>query len=232
MSQAGRDRELPAFGTITAIRRQQSHPDRVNVFLDDQYAFAVTRDQAIDAGLSIGHSLTADEVAALRAGDLVSKAIESALRLLVVRPRSEHELRDRLKRKEFDPETIDLAMERVRGWGYLDDAEFARRWVDYRIQHRPRGERLLKQELRAKGVDRDTIDEVLDEADIDADGAAIAFAEKAVERMRGLDEPVAKRRLTGQLARRGYGWDAISAALKVFGESNEPDDDAIDTLEG
>ncbi|MEZ4495592.1 MAG: hypothetical protein R2845_02155 [Thermomicrobiales bacterium] len=114
-----RDRELPAFGTITAIRQQQSHPDRVNVFLDGEYAFAVTREQALSAGLSIGRELSVDEVASLRAGDMVSKAIEAALRLLVVRPRSEHELRDRLKRKNYEPETIALALERVRGWEFL-----------------------------------------------------------------------------------------------------------------
>lgn len=230
MNRGDRDRPSPASGTITAIRRQQKNPERVNIFLDNTYAFAATREQAIDASLIIGRELSVDEVATLRAGDQVSKAVESALRLLVVRPRSEHELRDRLKRKEFDSETIDLALERVRNWGYLDDAEFARRWVDNRIQHRPRGERMLKQELRAKGVDRATIDDVLEEADIDEVGAAVAFAEKAAERMRNLDPQVARRRLSGQLSRRGYGWDAISAALKLIDgplEEPDPDDDDL-----
>lgn len=218
------DRELPQFGKISAIRQQQSHPDRVNVFLDGEYGFAVTREQALSFGLSIGRELSVEEVAQLRAGDTVSKAIEAALRLLVVRPRSEHELRDRLKRKQFEPETIDLAMERVRGWGYLDDADFARRWVESRVLHRPRGERMLKQELRAKGIDSDTISEVIEEADLDDVGAAIAVAEKIAPRLRSLDPQVARRRLTGQLARRGFSYDAISKAIKAT-LLTEPDSD-------
>jgi regulatory protein len=219
---AGQDRELPQFGTITAIRQQQRHPDRVNVFLDGHYGFAVTREQALAFGLTIGRELSVDEVARLRAGDMVSKAIEAALRLLVVRPRSEHELRDRLKRKDYDPETIDLALDRVRGWGYLDDADFARRWVENRVQHRPRGERMLKQELRVKGIDPETINEVIEEAEIDEVAAAIAVAEKAASRLRGLDPQVARRRLTGQLARRGFGYDAIRQALKqVLDEADD-----------
>ncbi len=227
-----RDRVLPAFGTITAIRQQQSHPDRVNVFLDGEYAFAVTREQALSAGLSIGRELSVDEVASLRAGDMVSKAIEAALRLLVVRPRSEHELRDRLKRKNYEPETIALALERVRGWGYLDDADFARRWVENRVQHRPRGERLLKQELRAKGVDNDTIAEVLEDANIDEVAAAVELARKSARRLSGLDPQVARRRLTGQLARRGFGWQAIEQAwLDVKETLNAGDDDPDDEVD-
>ncbi|MCC6703742.1 MAG: RecX family transcriptional regulator [Thermomicrobiales bacterium] len=218
----GDARELPAFGTISAIRQQARNPERVNVFLDGQYAFAVTREEAIGAGLKIGRDLTIDEVARLRAGDLVSKAIESALRLLGVRPRSERELRDRLKRKEFDPETIDLALERVRGWGYLDDAEFARRWVENRLQHRPRGERLIKQELRVKGVDAATIDDVIEESSIDEHAAAMAVAEKAARRLQGLEPEVARRRLIGQLARRGFPYAVISPVVKqVLGEGEE-----------
>lgn len=218
----GDARELPTFGAISAIRQQARNPERVNVFLDGQYAFAVTREEAIGAGLKIGRELTVDEVARLRAGDLVSKAIESALRLLGVRPRSERELRDRLRRKEFDPETIDLALDRVRGWGYLDDAEFARRWVENRVQHRPRGERLIKQELRAKGVDAATIDEVIEESEIDERAAALAVAEKAARRLQGLEPEVARRRLIGQLARRGFPFTVITPVVKqVLGEGEE-----------
>jgi regulatory protein len=220
------DRELPQFGTISAIRQQQSHPDRVNVFLDGEYGFAVTREQALSFGLSIGRELSVEEVAQLRAGDAVSKAIEAALRLLVVRPRSEHELRDRLKRKQYEPETIDLALERVRGRGYLDDADFARRWVENRVQHRPRGERMLKQELRVKGIDPETIAEVIEEADIDEVASAVVVAEKAARRLRGLDPQVARRRLMGTLARRGFGYDVIRVAVdRVLGEGDGGDED-------
>jgi regulatory protein len=81
---------------------------------------------------------------------------------------------------------------------------------------------MLKQELRVKGIDPETINEVIEEAEIDEVAAAIAVAEKAASRLRGLDPQVARRRLTGQLARRGFGYDAIRQALKqVLDEADD-----------
>ncbi len=216
------DLNAPVNGTITAIKAQERHPERVNVFLDGVYAFAVTREEALTHGLKIGRELSVDEVGTLRARDVVSKATEAALRLLAVRPRSEKELRDRLKQKAYEPETIDAVMERVRDWGYLDDADFAQRWVANRIEHRPRGRRMLEQELRQKGIDRDTISETLDDADLDETAAAIELAEKSANRLRSLDPDVARRRLTGQLARRGFPYPAIKAAIdQVLGKRED-----------
>jgi regulatory protein len=212
-------------GTITAIEQQQRNPERVNVFLDGEFAFALSRDDAIMQGVRIGRELTVDEVGEFRAQDLVGKATEAALRLLVVRARAEQELRDRLKRKGYEPDTIDLAIERVRNWGYLDDADFARRWVDNRMEHRPRGKRMLEMELRQKGVDRETIETTIEETEIDEVAAATELARKAAAKMRGLDPETAKRRITGQLARRGFDYGTIRAALAdALGATDEDAD--------
>jgi regulatory protein len=205
---------LPAQGRITDIQQQQRNPERVNVFLDGAFAFAISREDAMMHGLRIGRELTVDEVGEFRAHDLVSKATESALRLLAVRPRAEQELRDRLKRKEYEPATIDLAIERVRNWGYLDDADFARRWVDNRLEYRPRSKRMLELELRQKGVDRETIETTMEETDIDEVAAATELARKAFAKMSGLDPVAARRRITGQLARRGFDYGTIRSALE------------------
>lgn len=217
-------RNLPASGVVTAIEQQQRNLERVNVFLDGEFAFAIVRDEAIAQGLRIGRELSVDEVGAFRAQDFVSKATESALRLLGVRPRAEHELRDRLKRKGYEPATIDLALERVRNWGYLDDADFARRWVDNRLEYRPRSKRMLEMELRQKGVDRETISSTIEETDIDEVASATELARKAVAKMSSLDPVVARRRITGQLARRGFNYGTIKVALERAIEETSNDE--------
>lgn len=212
---------LPVSGTITAIEQQQRNPERINVFLDGEFAFALSHDEAIVHGVRVGRELTVDEVGEFRAQDLVGKATESALRLLVVRARAEQELRDRLKRKGYEPDTIDLAIERVRNWGYLDDADFARRWVDNRLEHRPRSKRMLEMELRQKGVDRETIETTIEETEIDEVAAATDLARKAAAKMSGLDPETAKRRISGQLARRGFDYGTIRSALaRALGETD------------
>lgn len=222
-------RSLPSSGRITAINGQDRNPERVNVFLDGEFAFAMTGGEVVSQGLRIGRELSVDEVGAFRAQDFVSKATESALRLLGVRPRAEHELRDRLKRKGFEPATIDLAIERVQNWGYLDDADFARRWVDNRLEFRPRSKRMLELELPQKGVDRETISTTIEQTDIDEVASATELARKAVAKMSSLDPVVARRRISGQLARRGFDYGTIKAALeRALGEAEDEDPDIPD----
>lgn len=216
------ERSLPTSGTISAIKGQQRNPERVNIYLDGVFAFAMTREDALLQGVRIGRELSLDEIAEFRARDTVSKAVEAALRLLTVRPRTEKELRDRLRHKGYEPSAIDDAIERIEGWGYLDDAAFARLWVANRVEHRPRGKRMLTQELREKGVDRETIAETIDEAEIDEVAAAVAVAEKSARKMSSLDPIVVRRRLMGQLARRGFDYSTIKTALdRVLGEHED-----------
>ena len=219
---------LPMSGTITAISSQQRDPERVNIFLDGVYALALTREAAAQRDVLVGRELSVDEVGVLRALDDVSKVTEAAIRLLTVRARAVGELRTSLRGKGYDAATIDAAIGRLRGWGYLDDADFARAWVANRDAHRPRGSRLLAQELGRKGIDRETIAGALDEAGHDESAAAIAAARKQVSRLRGLEPDVARRRLAGHLARRGFAWPAVSVALAVALPGAGVDEEILD----
>ena len=91
---------------------------------------------------------------------------------------------------------------------------------------------MLTQELRQKGVDRETIAETIDEAEIDEVAAAVAVAENSARKMSSLDPLVARRRLMGQLARRGFDYGTIKTALdRVLGEhEDEVDPDHDESL--
>ena len=144
---------------------------------------------------------------------------------LSYRPRSEKEVRDRLRRGGYEQDAIEHAIARLHEWRYLDDADFARRWVENRTAHRPRGKRLLQQELRHKGIDSETARDAIDDVDLDETGAAEVLARRRLPSYAG-DEPVAiRRRLGAYLARRGYGYDVIRVALdRALGETEDVDD--------
>jgi regulatory protein len=133
---------------ITAIEPQQRDPERVSVFLNGAFAFGLPALVAVQESLRVGDELSEDQIARLRALDEQAKAVNAAMNLLARRPRSEREIRDRLKRKGYPPETIDAAVAKLEGWRYLDDEAFARFWVENREANKPRGRRLLEQELR------------------------------------------------------------------------------------
>ncbi len=211
-----------APGTVTAIKPQVRDPERINVFIDEQFAFGMGSQISLDMGLHVGEQLDAGRIAALQAAEDLGKATNAALNLLAMRPRSIREIRDRLREKAYGPEAIDAAIEKLEGWNYVDDADFARFWVENRVTHRPRGKRLLAQELWQKGIDRETAEEAIDESDLDEHEAALAIARSKMRSYAGLERAVVYRRLGGLLGRRGFGYDVVKPVLdEVLGNLEE-----------
>ena len=213
-------------GRITDLAPQARDPERVSIFLDGAFAFGLPREVALREGLAIGDELDPERVSALLAMDEVARATSAALAFLAHRPRSEREVRDRLRQKGYAPAAIDEAVAKLEGWHYLDDAEFARFWVENRGANQPRGHRLLEQELRRKGVEREIVRETIAAADLDESGTAVELARTKLRSYAGQEPAVVRRRLGGYLARRGYDYEVVRAALdRVLGETDDASDD-------
>jgi len=201
---------MPA-GKITALRAQAKDPQRVNVFVDGEFAIGVSLTTITKTGLHVGKQLSAEEFARLEQTESGDKAYLAALRFLEARPRSIAEVRTRLGRKDFAPEAIDAAIARLAELELLDDAAFARYWVENRQAYRPRGAGALRDELRRKGVDANVTAEVLDDA-LTSDEAAGAggLARGALHKYAGSqDRNAFPRRMGSYLQRRGYTFEVI-----------------------
>jgi len=205
------DMHEPPAGSVTAIEPQERRGGkRCNVYLDGRYAFSLTTELAVQE-LRVGQPITPERHAELVIKDQQARALDAALFFLGPRPRSEREIRDRLARGDYDPQVVDRVVERLRELRLIDDAAFAAYWVEQRATHRPRGSRLLKQELRQKGVSQDVVTEALPEDD-DPDGAYRAAQRKAVS-LRSFDERTFKQRLGGFLQRRGYDYETTRSVV-------------------
>lgn len=192
---------------VTAIEEQQRRR-RFNVFVDGEFALALEPETIAAAGLRIGMPVTAAVLAELLAADLRKRALYMALQLLSYRPRAEREIRTRLQRRGLPSDVIDVTVAKLRDYGYVDDAAFARAWVESREAGSPRGQRLLRNELRGKGIAVEVAAEAT--AGVAEDEAARRAAAKKARTLRGLDYPQFRTRLGGYLARRGFGYDVIS----------------------
>jgi regulatory protein len=198
-------------GRITSLQFQKRTADRVNVYLDGKYAFALPALEA--ARLKVGQQLTDADVARLQQLDLAAKAYDRAVQYLSVRPRSTAEVRRRLHEAKIDDDAIEAAIARLAEQGYLNDAEFARYWVENRQQFSPRGEQALRQELRRAGVDNESIEESL--AGLDTGEAAYTAARPKANRMQALaqEDPAAfKQKIGSFLLRRGFSYEVTREA--------------------
>ncbi len=191
------------MATITSVTRW-TRQRRADVALDDGSAFSLSLDVIADRGVAEGGSLTAAERQALEDEDQRRGAIQSALRLVAAHPRSEQDLRQRLRRRKWSPTAANAAVARMRELGYLDDSAFARFFVEGRQASTPRSRRFLQYELARHGVDKETVVEATD--GVSDEEAAYDAAQRRLRVLQGLDYQTFQRRLGTFLSSRGFGY--------------------------
>jgi regulatory protein len=196
---------------ITALKVQKHNKERVNVFLDGEYAFAVNL--MVAARLKPGQRLTPAQIVELKEEGTLDLAYQQALHYLSLRPRSESEMIAYLQGKEYAEDVVAAVMGRLKVQGDVDDDAFARFWVDNRTRFRPRGARALRYELRQKGLETATIDEALEEQDEAA--AAWAAIEGRLDRWQALPRDEFDKKLMGYLARRGFDFGVCRRATEA-----------------
>ncbi len=197
---------------VTAIRAGRRRGKRVNVFLDGKFAFSLEAEVALKENLQVGQELSGDEIEALTGADLFQRCLNAAFRYLSYRPRSEAELRERLKRRGFEADSVEATLVRLREQGLVDDLAFAEFWKDNRESFRPRSRWLTALELRQKGVANDIIDQVV--ADVDDEDNAYRAAQSRANHLPDSDYQGFRHRLGGYLKRRGFGYSVITHTVE------------------
>ena len=215
---------------ITALKAQLRDKNRVNVFVDGSYRFSLEIAQVIDLGIKTNNEYTEEELLQLEIESQYGKVYARALEYVFVRPRSQRELRDYLRRKMLDkrdqhgnirrgisPELADRVFDRLVDKGHLNDTKFATFWIENRNLRKGISERKLRAELMAKGVASQVIDEVMRSSERD-EGADIQSVIK-----RKINKYAEDRKLIEYLARQGFSYDVIVEGLRVYRESEESD---------
>ena len=215
---------------ITALKAQVRDKNRVNVFVDGSYRFSLEIAQVIDLGIKTNNEYTEEELLQLEIESQYGKVYARALEYVFVRPRSQRELRDYLRRKMLDkrdqhgnirrgisPELADRVFDRLVDKGHLNDTKFATFWIENRNLRKGISERKLRAELMAKGVASQVIDEVMRSSERD-EGADIQSVIK-----RKINKYAEDRKLIEYLARQGFSYDVIVEGLRVYRESEESD---------
>jgi regulatory protein len=195
---------------ISAITAQKRNKERVNIYLDGEFAFGLAR--ILAAWLWVGQELSDEKIAELTAQDAREAVYSQAIKLLNYRDRTEAEMRRSLKNDDVPEEVIDEVLERLRRAGLINDENFAQNWIENRNEFRPRSRRALTYELKARGVDREAVEHALEQ--INDDELAYQAALKQSRKYSGLPWPEFRQKMYAFLARRGFSYETSVPVVK------------------
>jgi regulatory protein len=211
---------------ITRIENQKKRPGRKSIFADGVFLVGVGTDTLIRFGLRTGDEITPEILRRLERAEELLAARTAALRYLAVRPRTEREIQDALREKEFSDAVAAETIGALKEARLLDDAVFARSFIRNALTLKPTGRVLLRRKLLLLGVERTLADEALEEilAGVsqgdEADRAASAFIRRKSSLMKK-DGAKLRHQLTAFLMRRGYTWDIVEGTVKKSLKGNQ-----------
>ncbi len=148
--------------------------------------------------------------------EVFEKYYTIAVKLLSFRPRSEKEIRDKLLQKKAPLEVIDAIIKLLKEQKFINDEDFVNWWREQRTRFRPKSDRVIKQELRRKGIEKELIEKIFEQEEStmysDLDKAKI-LVKKQLNKISKFPLDEQYKKLVNYLARRGFDWDTIKAAI-------------------
>lgn len=194
---------------ITDIKQQVKSPERYSIFVEGKFSFGLSEPALMASTLKIGKEITTEELVELKDTARSDKAYGQALGLIVRRKRSEWEIRDYLKRKEYEPELIEMLVERLYESRWLDDAAFAQMWVENRRLLKSTSARRIAQELKAKRVSDEVISHALAQDETDESEVLRDLVGRKQRQTRYQDP----QKLMAYLIRQGYNYADVKQAI-------------------
>ncbi len=183
---------------ITRLAYQKKDPNRVNVYVDGKFAVGLDVNDVVKLGLYQNQEISTEKLGEIIGESEFGKKLNAALNFLSFRPRSEFEIRQFFRRKKMTD--IEEVIAKLKTLGQINDAAFARWFVDQRQTFRPKGKRAIAMELRRLGI----------KTEIQSDVSEESLARKALGKYHGDKTPEKQKQF---LARRGFDWETIEKVL-------------------
>lgn len=211
---------------VTQVSSQKKKKDRFNIFLDGKYAFAASAESVLKNNLKTGKILTPDDITKITTKEELAKLTDLAANFLSYRQRSEKEIRDYLIKKIALKEGVKYAeakenvliekvLEKLKKYAYINDEEFAKAWFESRLRAKPKGIRLIKLELKQKGVSDEIIEKVT-QRKINQKDLALKALEKKLKIWQKLDKLTLKKKIYQYLAYKGFDFETIAEVFALL----------------
>lgn len=207
---------------VTKIEIQKRNKEKVNIYVDDKYSFSLTLNGFVESGLKEKANISEEEINALKIKDEPKLAVQQALNILSYSMKTESELVRKLTEKGFSEKAVNYAVEKLKGYKYLDDSVYVSMYITTRAIPNNWGDQKIISNLLQKGVDINLIKEKINELySYDEKKDSIKkVAEKYYQKLKDDDEKKKKQKLYRYLASKGYSYDLISSTISSLYESD------------
>ena len=203
---------------ITAITPQLKDKRRCNIFIDGKFYCGMLLETAVKNRLKTGTTVSEDELSAMQFDSEKQTALDKALTHISASKKTEKQIRDFLKSKGYLSAVNDYVIAKMREYGFIDDYEYAKDY--FALTQKKKGKRLIRMELKGKGVSEEEIDKALLETDEEVElSSAVALLEKYMK-----NKPLDKQTLYKAfkyLLGKGFEYETAKTALEKFGEIDD-----------
>ncbi len=203
---------------ITAITPQIKDKKRCNIFIDGRFCCGLTLETTVKNRLKVGQTVSVEQLSQMQLESEKNTALDKALTHVSATRKTEKQLRDFLAKKGYLPTVIEYVLEKMRGYNFVNDGEYAEAYVDFSAAKK--GTRLIKMELKSKGVEEEDIDAALsgvtEETQVQA---ALVILQKYMRFKTADRETLAKA--FKYLLGKGFDYEVAKSALSAFGDVDE-----------
>lgn len=203
---------------ITAITPQIKDKRRCNIFIDGRFCCGLTLETTVKNRLKVGQTVSLEQLSQMQLESEKNTALDKALTHVSATRKTEKQLRDFLAKKGYLPTVIEYVLEKMRGYNFVNDGEYAEAYVDFSAAKK--GTRLIKMELKSKGVEEEDIDAALsgvtEETQVQA---ALVILQKYMRFKTADRETLAKA--FKYLLGKGFDYEVAKSALSAFGDVDE-----------
>jgi len=200
---------------ITRIEIQKRNKERVNLFLDGEYAFSLSAELVYKEGLKTNDEIDSDKLKILAERENFIRCKESALRTIEKTYKTEKEVRDKLKLKGYEDNSINKSIEFLKEYNFVNDDNYTKIFIRDKLNSV--GSQKIKYTLIQKGIEKEIIEEELSNLNKENEkNVALNIAKKKLNIIKNKENDNYK--ISGKLYRylisKGYGYDVTNEVVK------------------
>lgn len=201
---------------ITRLVRNVHNKEKIAIYIDSKYTFSVLESILASESLYVGKDITQSEIDDLRDLGEYKLLKQKVLKLISLRPRSEAEIRKYLQKRTTE-EIIGKLINDLIESSDIDDAAFAKWWIDQRRTFTNKSAYEIKTELRKKGLSEESTRSINIDANEHTNEISSAkeliVKKKSALQHKNFEKKVLDMKIKTFLSRKGFGWDTINQAL-------------------